>query len=149
MDEVQVRACATGLKILTCSETGRWLGDPDTCYTNFCAAEGKWPFTVPGTLQSASCPTGYEGSMTRYCSASGVWGEVDESRCVKQVCPAEEAWPDTPRNTVATIACPANSYGEQHRECLGYNGTMSRACSAAGEWQEIDRSECGTCSEDR
>ena len=91
VDEVKVLPCASGLRILTCSETGQWIGDPDTCCTRFarpgcldttfCPADGKWPFTVPGTLQTASCPAGYEGAMTRYCSASGAWGEVNMSGC--------------------------------------------------------------------
>ena len=101
----------------------------------YCLPDGGWPLTPSLTTVHNGCPTGFTGSVNRECG-DGVWGE-GRYDCERVACPAEDGW-------------SALGGATQVRECgRGYNGTMSRACSAAGEWQEIDRSECGTCSEDR
>lgn len=39
-----------------------------------CEEDGQWPITAPGTVQTGSCPAGYDGEAKRFCSAQGEWG---------------------------------------------------------------------------
>lgn len=46
-----------------------------------CPAEGEWPVTNALATSMISCGAGFFGERSRYCSASGVWGEVIETAC--------------------------------------------------------------------
>lgn len=46
-----------------------------------CGEDGVWPETNVATTRVLSCGAGISGSMSRACSAEGVWGEPDKSEC--------------------------------------------------------------------
>ena len=107
----------------------------------------SYPDTLANETASVSCPTGFTGSKSRLCSATGQWetptGECGRLLCLYSFlvpvsvtqCPEEDAggyhWNATDAGQTATLACAE-----------GYSGSLSRVCSAEGEWSEVS----GECS---
>ncbi|GAB1606681.1 hypothetical protein Ahia01_000950700, partial [Argonauta hians] len=44
-----------------------------------------WPKTLASQSAKASCPKGFDGSLTRLCEDNGQWADPNDSECVKQV----------------------------------------------------------------
>ncbi|KAK8798687.1 hypothetical protein WA158_007771 [Blastocystis sp. Blastoise] len=54
------------------------------CYEHpYCEADGDWSQTNPENTVTIPCPTGYYGSMTRYCNNDMMWEEKDTSNCIE------------------------------------------------------------------
>lgn len=99
---------------------------------------GEWPQGAGNYDYSLPCPNGQQGQRIRACLPSGEWSEVFD-QCGRRV---------ERERGVETVQCPASMYQGHFYEAtqagetceldcgLGYQGSIRRACSATGTWEE-------------
>ncbi|KAK8793503.1 hypothetical protein WA158_004862 [Blastocystis sp. Blastoise] len=46
-----------------------------------CPSLGAWKSATPGQIQTAACPQGFTGNMTRVCLLNGAWGDISDNDC--------------------------------------------------------------------
>ena len=98
----------------------------------YCPADGDYPETMEEMIFELSCPTGYSGSITRYCN-DGAWeDEVDTcEEILPEYCPADGDWEQTATGQTAELSCST-----------GYTGSHTRLCNNDGTWQDaVDKCE--------
>lgn len=111
-----------------CGEYGTWEDVQGTCR---CPFDGFWHESEPG-MQVQAC----EGSgvvLHRLCQDNGEWGEATGS-CNDESCPADGPFPHTAHLGSYTHTC-------------GNGVQLVRTCTA-GQWSEVDWSQCGCADED-
>ena len=118
--------CSVGERVFTCNAESGYF-DPVDLSLCKCAADGRFPTTLAGSLASASCSS---GTATRICGLEGTWEEVDDRNCY---CAEDGPWMQAQPGSII------------HRTCdMGFS---LRQCSDDGHWQPADHSAC-KCSQD-
>ena len=134
----------TGTPQATCSSSGTWSNVSPGCAIKVCAQltddvnNVVWPATNAFATATVTCSSGYVGSPSRPCLASGSFGAVTGS-CVQLKCAAgsydNANWGVTNAGATATGTCES-----------GYSGSPKRECLITGEWSSsVVDSPC-TCN---
>ncbi|CBK21749.2 uncharacterized protein [Blastocystis hominis] len=118
----------TGSVSRQCQQDGTWSATEGFCDGTRCDATGEWPQGAGNYDYSLPCPNGKQGQRIRACLPSGEWSEVFD-QCETVQCPANLYQGHFYEVTQAGETCEL-SCGE------GYQGSIRRACSATGTWEE-------------
>lgn len=116
-----------------CQENGQWedVVGYCQCEAHVDAIGNAWPRLRSEETIELTCASGYTGLVSRGCSFLGEWYDISNT-CIRNVCPEETlqgiTWPST--DSLSTVT----------QECNNGLTSMTRTCSAEGEWEAVEGS---------
>lgn len=122
-----------GEEVYECRGRGVWVR-VSQCEVATCLpeefADVHWPETQPGSSASVACLSSTTNRLTRYCNSNGKWSTSFSGTCGCDPVNVNESGLYTfTANSATTVTLP----------CVEpYYGTISRTCTNAGEWSEVD-----------
>ena len=143
---VACSSSAPGNNTRYCRSTGEWSSvvGGEGCYCDETTVEEKGLYVFAQTESEQrvekACSSLYTGTISYYCSRSGLWTDLD-NQCQRIQCPSSQinglAFPATDSATTYHIACSAGSVG------AGYD----RYCMENGQWEDEVTGAC-SCPEE-